>query len=236
MSDPAATETDTRQRVLESATRLFAERGFRETTVHEICEQAGANIAAVNYYFGSKEKLYDAAWRYAYEQTTEARSRLMEQAGDESPEEQIRVFVRGRLDDVSSRGPASYFWRLLEHEHHDPTGAHEAIVREVFRPMGIWLAGRIAEILDVPASAMLLKLSLFSLIAPMGFLTTHRPIIRRVFGHDLLEPDDCSVLYDHIMRFFFAGLRDTRQALEEGSIARPLAEPAADPKSLLEDD
>ena len=236
MSHGDAAEADTKHRVLESATRLFAERGFRETTVHEICEAAGANIAAVNYYFGGKENLYEAAWRYAYEQTAEARIRRMAQARDRSPEEQIRAFVRGRLDDVSSRGPASYFWRLLEQEHHDPTGAHEAIVREVFRPMGIWLAGRIAEVLDVPASAMLLKLSLFSLIAPMGFLTTHRPITRRVFGHDLLEPDDCDLLYDHVMRFFFAGLRDTRQALEEGSIARPLAEPAADPNSLLEDD
>ena len=229
-------EADTRQRVLESATRLFAEKGFRDTTVHEICEQANANIAAVNYYFGSKENLYDAGWRYAYQQTTEARDRIVDPESARAPEEQIRAFVRARLNDVSSQGPASYFWRVLEKEHHDPTGVHEAIVHEVFRPLGMRLAQLIARMLGGRGSERLLNLCVFSLIAQLGFLTAHKQIIRRVFGHDLLGPADCDVIYDHVMRFFFAGLRASQQALEEGRIAGPLAEPAAVAADLMEED
>ncbi len=48
----------TRDRLIDAAGELFAEKGFKETTVREICELAGANLAAVNYYFRDKENLY----------------------------------------------------------------------------------------------------------------------------------------------------------------------------------
>ena len=50
--------SDTEKRLLEAAGEVFAEFGYRAATVRQICEKAGANIAAVNYYFGDKEKLY----------------------------------------------------------------------------------------------------------------------------------------------------------------------------------
>ena len=50
--------TTTRQRLLEAAGQVFAEQGFRAATVRDICQRAGANIAAVNYHFGDKEALY----------------------------------------------------------------------------------------------------------------------------------------------------------------------------------
>src|SRR5579863_8760694 len=48
----------TRERLLETAGEIFAEKGFDRTTSKEICARAGANIAAVNYYFVSIEELY----------------------------------------------------------------------------------------------------------------------------------------------------------------------------------
>jgi AcrR family transcriptional regulator len=49
----------TQKKLFDAAIKVFADRGYREATVREICKTAGAaNINAVNYYFGSKEKLY----------------------------------------------------------------------------------------------------------------------------------------------------------------------------------
>lgn len=50
----------TRSRLLDAAERLFADRGFHAASVREITELAGANVAAVNYHFGSKEQLLRA--------------------------------------------------------------------------------------------------------------------------------------------------------------------------------
>jgi AcrR family transcriptional regulator len=48
----------TRERLLDTAERLFAERGFAATSVRDITDGAGANLGAVNYYFRSKDNLY----------------------------------------------------------------------------------------------------------------------------------------------------------------------------------
>ena len=49
----------TKERLFSAAIRIFAERGYREATVRDICRLAGAaNVNAVNYYFGNKESLY----------------------------------------------------------------------------------------------------------------------------------------------------------------------------------
>ena len=60
------THDKTRQRLLEAAGEIFAEQGFRQTTVRDICARAGANVAAVNYHFGDKEKLYSEVLRFAH--------------------------------------------------------------------------------------------------------------------------------------------------------------------------
>ena len=48
----------TREKLIEAAGEVFAEVGFHNATVREICALAGTNIAAVNYYFGEKLGLY----------------------------------------------------------------------------------------------------------------------------------------------------------------------------------
>ena len=75
----------TRDRILESACRAFAERGFRETTISDICRAAQANIAAVNYYFGSKEKLYEAV--KGNKDLVDAIDRLLDQLAEAWPPE-----------------------------------------------------------------------------------------------------------------------------------------------------
>ena len=51
-------ELGTRERLLEVGTELFAARGFAEVSVRDLAGGAGANVATVSYYFGSKEGLY----------------------------------------------------------------------------------------------------------------------------------------------------------------------------------
>src|SRR5713101_107359 len=55
----------TQGRVLEAAGQVFADKGFEGATVREICQKAGVNIAAVNYYFRDKERLYIEAVKSA---------------------------------------------------------------------------------------------------------------------------------------------------------------------------
>ena len=58
------TDDRTRDRLLEAAGEVFAQKGFLAASVGEITERAGANRAAVNYYYRTKEDLYVAAVRH----------------------------------------------------------------------------------------------------------------------------------------------------------------------------
>jgi AcrR family transcriptional regulator len=52
--------SDKREHILTSAEKLFAEKGFDGTSVRDIAQLAGVNLAMISYYFGSKEKLLEA--------------------------------------------------------------------------------------------------------------------------------------------------------------------------------
>ena len=61
--------------LLAAAGRVFSERGYTRATVAEICHEAGTNVAAINYHFGSKATLYAEVWRSAFEQEGRANPR-----------------------------------------------------------------------------------------------------------------------------------------------------------------
>lgn len=93
---PRAQRSDgrsTRAVVLEAAGKVFAERGFAEATSKEICARAGTNGAAVNYYFGGKEGLYEEVLVEAHRQmlSLEDLNRII--ASEATPEEKLRVFL-----------------------------------------------------------------------------------------------------------------------------------------------
>jgi AcrR family transcriptional regulator len=55
---------DKRQQIIETALQLFAEKGFEGTSIRDIAEKASVNVAMVNYYFGTKEKLFEKIVEY----------------------------------------------------------------------------------------------------------------------------------------------------------------------------
>ena len=62
-----AGDLGTRERVLRSAVRLFAENGYAATSVREIVESAGVTKPVLYYHFKSKDGLYQAVWEEAYQ-------------------------------------------------------------------------------------------------------------------------------------------------------------------------
>src|SRR5437868_10608783 len=87
-------DSETHLRVLSAASRLFAENGFKDVTVREICRAARANVAAVNYHFGDKLGLYREILRMAIDAMRETTESARRAGHGQQPEEQLRRFVR----------------------------------------------------------------------------------------------------------------------------------------------
>ena len=66
MKIPGKGAAKTYKSLLTTASEVFAEEGYRDATIAEICKRARANVAAVNYHFGDKETLYREAWRHSF--------------------------------------------------------------------------------------------------------------------------------------------------------------------------
>jgi AcrR family transcriptional regulator len=101
---------DTRTQILDAAERLFAERGFRGTSVRAITDLAGANLAAVGYHFGSKAELLAAVVRRAIEPITAAQGagldRLLARTAEPSVADLVEAFA-GPLFDGMPAGDES---------------------------------------------------------------------------------------------------------------------------------
>lgn len=85
-------ETDVKMRILMSAKSLFAKQGFDGTSVRQICEAAGANVALVSYYFGGKEKVFEAIFEHFFPGTPEAFFRHEEELKE--PVEGLKMLTR----------------------------------------------------------------------------------------------------------------------------------------------
>jgi TetR/AcrR family transcriptional regulator, regulator of cefoperazone and chloramphenicol sensitivity len=141
----------TRDRLLRSAERLFADRGFRKVTVREVCRAAHANVAAVNYHFGDKLGLYREVLQAAID-AIRATTEAARQAGAGQPaEEQLRRWIVIFIHRLLGSGNDAVH-KLIQHEMHDPTPAFDSLVEQGVRPRVEYLSGLVAEILDCPAS------------------------------------------------------------------------------------
>lgn len=76
----APEDNETRERILNTAQRLFAEKGFSKVSLRELTTAADTNLAAVNYYFGSKDKLLAALIRRAAKAVHRQRMALLDEA------------------------------------------------------------------------------------------------------------------------------------------------------------
>src|SRR5580693_8047981 len=86
----------TRDKLLEAAGRAFAERGYSAATVRDICKEAGANVAAVNYYFKDKLALYtEVLNQMKHAAYVEQMRAALDQTAP--PEEILRAVIKARL-------------------------------------------------------------------------------------------------------------------------------------------
>ena len=135
MIEPESDQT--RDRILRAAAEIFADRGFHETSVRAICEKAGTNVAAVNYYFRSKEQLYIEVFRMLFEGFRKPLLAIPDKVCDaaswrEALREWVSYTIRISTDD---KPPALWITQLIARERMDPTSAMPILYEQFFEPL-----------------------------------------------------------------------------------------------------
>lgn len=173
-----ANSSGTKTRLLQAAEVLFVEHGYDAMSLRQITIQAGANIAAVNYHFGSKEALVQELLTRRLDRLNEERLQLLATCEQEHGDQAMDVsavlsvlFVPGlRLTRSEVGGPN--FLRLLGRVYSDPS----PFVREYLHEHYESISGRFFEAFaralpQMPRHELGMRLQ-FSLKALSGMLAS----------------------------------------------------------------
>ncbi|MDA2927052.1 CerR family C-terminal domain-containing protein [Acidobacteria bacterium AH-259-G07] len=122
---------DTKQKIIQAATKLFAQEGLEGVSIRQISQKAGVNLAAINYHFHSKEQLYMGIITEHFQKMRDYMAKLdCEEIGDERV--YIKRFVR-------------YYFELLFHRDKEmeliigrelsvPSTRRDQLARDCFAP------------------------------------------------------------------------------------------------------
>lgn len=179
----SAPDDGTKSRILDAAGAVFAEHGFDRATIREISSQAEVNLAAVNYHFGDKERLYKAVIRHAHELAI-AQVPLPNWDDSTLPSRKLRDFIENMLQRMLVMQRLPWQSRLMMREFLQPRSACLELVEDYIRPHFRLLVSIVGQIMPPGTPEDRLYKAAFSVVGQCLFYKMNGPVV------DLLLPDD----------------------------------------------
>ena len=206
---------DTRQKLIDVAGQLFSEKGFEATTVREVCQLAGVNIAAIHYHFGDKERLYIEAVKYAHCQQGVIQ---FEWPPGLTPEQKLGGMIAHMVQMMLAEDAPSWHIELMMRELARPTRACQALVEEFISPMFAQLLAIVSEFLPDESPLILRQQLAFSVVAQCLLYRYHRPIGRLLVGEETFRKmTEVEQAARQITAFSIGGIRAAVFALDSGT-------------------
>ncbi len=198
----------TKNKILSAASDVFVEKGFRDATVALICNRADVNISAVSYYFGSKEALYQEAWRHAFAESIRAHP-LNGRVSESAPaEERLCGQLKALIERIADENTKDFF--IAQMEIANPTGLLEEIMRLELDPLRDKTLSVVRELLGPGVTEQQVNFCETCIIS----MCHHPMMMRRVrekenFGAPVAF-DDLAAFADHVVTFALAGIAAIR--------------------------
>jgi AcrR family transcriptional regulator len=211
----AETDAATRDRLLAVGTRLFAARGFAGVTVRDICAEAGANVAAINYHFAGKEGLYMEVLRTAVRVMCGTTEEMKRAGVGLPPEGQLAALVRTFLERIVA-GREGWIHQLMLQEMREPTPGLDLVVQEVIGPRFAYMREVVARLLGCDDLDDRRVLACATSVQSQLMVVLKSPVAAKL-GLPPLTIDDIPDVASHIVRFSLAGIR---AIAENGTTAR----------------
>ena len=196
-----------RRGLLEAAGEVFAEKGFAKATVREICDRAGANVAAINYYFRDKEGLYREAIKHWSEISRQKYPADLGLGAKPTAEQRLGAFIRSFLFRILDKSRPGWHGKLLTREMVEPTGALDELVESAYRPMIERLRQIVRELGGGRLRQAEVRLCARSILGQCLYYQHARPVIVRLNPDETFEPADVERLAAHVTRFSLEAIK-----------------------------
>lgn len=201
----------TKQRILMEAGPIFASKGFRATTVREICDRAKVNLASINYYFGDKQQLYTEAVVLAREMRVQ---QVPYPTWDQTtlPEQKLADFVTLLLKRLVAMQTEPWQVRLLMREILQPTETCKHMVEEYFRPFFEALCSVVDDLVGSRLPDHQRSQIGFSIIGQCLYYRFSADMTSMMIGEEeFSEHFDLDGLASHITEFSLGAIKQIKQ-------------------------
>jgi AcrR family transcriptional regulator len=222
-------ELDTRSRILDAAENLFVEHGLDATTLRMITAEAKANLAAVNYHFGSKEALIEAVFRRRLTWLNEQRIAALDALEVEArgaplkPRQIVESFFGVAVRLAASSPGGKTFMRLLGRTYTEPSEfVRKFLAEEYAEVIARYNAAFFKALPDVPQEEFLWRFHF--MMGALSYAVSGADALR-ILGP--IDDSDPEALYTRLMSFLIGGLRAPLPEIQSKPVRKPRAKRAA---------
>jgi AcrR family transcriptional regulator len=200
-------DRDTTERLLDTAERLFAEHGFDGVGMRALADEAGVNLGATTYHYGSKEKLYVEAFMRRFRPTNAERLQLLRDAeakakGKPLPVETIvECMVRPPFMTVAKY--PNFPALLARNLFMPPPFMFQVVHKEMAPNLEAFLAALTRSLPAVPPDVIMLR-ELFS----MGAVLISAGQLAKLPAHARADPAFFDYALKELVRYIASGLAD----------------------------
>lgn len=224
----ACSDRDCRESLLDAATSLFNERGYQDVSTREIADAAGVNLGLIQYYFGSKAKLFIETVQRMLQENPCLKAGLVMEDCPECPvqcADKLCEFILAYLEYLirpSGPQPCKLMYRELNNETVKDASLCSALLQAVSDDFLVPVRNTLVEMIRVvtpESSEEVLEHHAFSIMGQCSFYQVHRPAIERIWKISLADPGVVERLGSQIAQFSLRALGST-QEIADGAIQR----------------
>lgn len=211
--EPTRGSPDTKERILAAAEALFMEQGYAATSLRAITAQAGVNLAAVNYHFGSKEALIREVFDRRLGPLNQARldylARVEFEAGGRplTPEKILEAMITPVVQlsrDPLKRG--AVFLRLLGRALSEPADTMKQVLPIHYRDVVLRFKEALVRALpDVPEQELVWRMHFT--FGAMAYAMAGNDALQLITTCEVEDADDAEAIIRRLVPFLAAGLK-----------------------------
>jgi len=202
-------EDCTKERILNEAEALFAQKGYDAVSIREITTVAHCNLAAVNYHFSSKQNLYLEVFRSRWvpraRRLQEYFRKSLAAQDSASPTAVAKSLAEAFLVGPLSDEERQRHHQLMARELGQPTEAFELLAEQVIQPFFKGLSGSLRSFIPEGLSEERLMLNILSMFATVLYFSFAHVAVTRITGHEY-DAAFKAQLVEHITEFSVKGL------------------------------
>ncbi len=201
-------QTQTKETILKSAIELFAQKGYSNTTIRDICKSANTYQLAINYHFGSKEDLYREVLLATYELTEERG--LIDINKNLPCEEQLKRLIEYKLKCIFFNKEKSAFYRIISRESDwglTNNETFEKIFNLTVKRIYDYLKNILRKISEQKNNEYMINYYAYSVIFQIKGFAQSEFIRKQLFGTETLDLYKVELLAELISNFTIAAIK-----------------------------